>query len=64
MKVKNVIDLVKDVKLYYEIIEEESGASFGEFWKSILEQSRFINYEVKKINFQYRNNKRFMIIYV
>ena len=23
MKVKNVIDLVKDVKLYYEIIEEE-----------------------------------------
>ena len=38
---------------------EESGASFGEFWKSILEQSRFINYEVKKINFQYRNNKRY-----
>lgn len=64
MRVKNVIKLVKDVKIYYEVIEEKSGASFGEFWKSILEQSSFVDCEVKKITFQYRNDKRFMIIYI
>lgn len=64
MRVKSVIKLVKDTKIYYEVIEEKSGASFGEFWQSILEQSNFVDCEVKKITFQYRNDKRFMIIYI
>jgi len=64
MKIYDILPKITDVKLYFEIIDNGSGASFGFFTKKELEQSRFYEKYVLTINFQYIDNKRVMIIYI
>ena len=64
MKIYDILPKINDVKLYFEIKENDSGASFGFFTKSELEKSRFYEKYILTINFQYIDNKRVMIIYI
>jgi hypothetical protein len=65
MKVKSILRLVNDVKLYIEFIDEESGASYGFYTiKDLIYNDKFYNYIIKSINVQYYNNKRLLVIYI
>lgn len=67
MKIKDILKKIDDLGLYIEIIENESGASYGFFKKNdslIVYNNSLKNKNIKKINVQYFDNKRLLILYV
>ena len=67
MKVIDILKKINDVKLYIEIKEVESGASFGIFTKndsSIVYNNRLKNKTINNINVQYYNGKRLIVLEV
>lgn len=65
MKVKDITRQVTDNGLYFEIIEQKSGASFGFYKKSeLFYQDRLMKATIKNINFQYIKNKRLIVLKV
>lgn len=67
MKIKDILKLINDSKIYIEIkyVAESGGGSFGFFTKSDLYYNDNLkNRKVEKINVQYINNKRILILEV
>lgn len=62
MKIKDIIELINDVKLNIEIIEKNSGASFGIYTNKSVFQRELVEKYVKEINVQYIDGKRILII--
>lgn len=61
MNIEDIVGLIKDSKLYIELIEEDSGASFG-FYNNSYVPLDFLSKRVKSINANYYDNKRYLII--
>lgn len=61
MKIKDIINVITDVKLDIELIEEISGASFG-FYNCSYIPEEYTEKEVNNINTQYINGKRLLVI--
>lgn len=67
MKIKDILKKIEDFGLYIEIIEKESGASYGIFKKNdalLVYNNGLKNKNVKNINCQYFKGKRILILYV
>lgn len=67
MKIKNILELINDPKIYIEIkyTPENGGGSFGFFTKSDLYYNDNLkNRKVEKINVQYIDDKRLLILEV
>ena len=67
MKVIDILKKIEDVKLYVEIKDKETGASYGIFAKNdalLVYNDSLKNRNVKKINVQYHNGKRLLILEV
>ncbi len=67
MQVKNILQLIEDPKIYIELkyTIDEGGGSFGFFTKNELYYNdKLKNKKIKKINIQYINNKRLLILEV
>ena len=65
MKVKDILKLINDNKLYIEFISEQCGASYGFYNKNdLIYNDKFNNDKIKKMNCQYINNKRLLILYI
>lgn len=67
MKIKDILKLINDPKIYIEIkyTPENGGGSFGFFTKNELYYNDDVkNRKVEKINVQYINNKRILILEV
>jgi hypothetical protein len=65
MYLSSLIGMIGDSKLYIEIKEKYSGASFGFYTKNDI-NNYFKNYGDKKIveiNSQYIDNKRVLVVY-
>ena len=63
MKIKNILKIINDCKLYIEIKDKNSGASFGFFTKNdLIYNSKYNNYLIKSINSQYFKGKRLLVI--
>lgn len=66
MKVKDILKKINDLALYIEIIDVESGASYGIYKKNdalLVYNNELKNKNIQKINVQYFNNKRILILY-
>ena len=61
MYIKDIVDLIKDVKVNIEIIEKASGASFG-FYTNKYVPIELLDKIAVEINVQYVNGKRLLII--
>ena len=61
MCIKDIVKLISDIKLDIEIIEKESGASFG-FYNNNYIPADFLEKQILEINVQYVNCKRCLII--
>lgn len=67
MKIKDILKKIDDFGLFVEIIERESGASFGIYKKNdalIVYNNALKNKNIKNINCQYFKGKRVLILYV
>lgn len=65
MKVKNLLQKIEDKKIYIEFIDNQSGASYGFYTINELKYNvKFRNENIKKLNIQYINNKRLLILYI
>ena len=67
MKIKDILKKIDDFGLFVEIIEKESGASFGIYKKNdalIVYNNTLKNKGIKNINCQYFKGKRVLILYV
>lgn len=67
MKIKDLLKKVNDVKLYIEIKEKETGASYGIFTKNdalLVYNNSLKNRNIKGINSQYFDGKRLLILEV
>lgn len=67
MKVIDILKKIEDSKLYIEIKETETGASYGIFTKNdalLVYNNDLKNRNIKKINVQYYNGKRLLILEV
>lgn len=67
MKIKDILKKVEDVGLYIEIIDIESGASKGIYKKNdalLVYNNELKNKNIQKMNVQYINNKRILILYI
>lgn len=67
MKVIDILKKIEDVKLYIEIKETETGASYGIFTKNdalLVYNNNLKNRNIKKINVQYYNGKRLLMLEV
>ena len=64
MKVIDLVKKIEDTKLYIEIIEIGSYASFGFYNKDTIKQCKFIKSTIAKINANYYDNKRLLEIYI
>ena len=61
MYIKDIVDLIKDVKVNIEIIEKASGASFG-FYTNKYVPIELLDKIAVEINAQYVDGKRLLII--
>lgn len=67
MKIKDILTLINDPKVYIEIkyTPESGGGSFGFFTKDELHYNDDLkNRKIEKINVQYFNNKRLLVLEV
>lgn len=66
MKVKDLLHKIEDAGLYIELIENESGASYGIYKKNdaAIVYTNKKDKKIKKINCQYINGKRLLILYI
>lgn len=67
MKVINILKKIEDLGLYIEIKETETGTSRGIFTKNdalLVYNNDLKNRNIKKINIQYYNGKRLLILEV
>lgn len=67
MKVKDIIKKISDPKIYIEIkyTIEDGGGSFGIFTKNDLQYNdKMKNKNIEKINIQYYDSKRLLILEV
>ena len=65
MKVKDLLKIISDVKLYIEFIDKQSYASYGFYTKNdLIYNDKFNNYKIDKITTQYYDNKRLLVIYI
>ena len=63
MKIKSILKLINDFKLYFEIKDRKTGASYGFYTKSdLIYNDKYNNYLIKGINSQYFDNKRLLVI--
>ena len=65
MKVKDILKKINDFGLYIEIIDAESGASYGIFKKNdalLVYNNELKNKNIKKINVQYYQGKRLLML--
>lgn len=61
MKIKDLVKYIDDFKLYIEVIDDQL-TSYGFYNKDEIKQSKHINDNVKKINVQYINGKRLIVV--
>ena len=66
MKVNDILKKINDPALFIEIINKETGASYGIFKKNdpLLVYSDKKKKTIKSLNIQYINNKRILILYI
>ena len=66
MKVNDILKKINDPMLYIEIINKETGSSYGIFKRNdpLLVYSDKKKKTIKSLNVQYINNKRILIIYI
>ena len=65
MKVKDLLKIISDVKLYIEFIDKQSYTSFGFYTKNdLIYNDKFNNYKIDNITTQYYDNKRLLVIYI
>lgn len=65
MKVKDILKKINDLGLYIEIIDAESGASYGIFKRNdslLVYNNELKNKNIKKINIQYIKGKRILLL--
>lgn len=63
MKVKDILKKIYDYKLYIEIKDGKSGASYGFYTKNdLIYNDKYNNYVIKAINSQYFDGKRLLVI--
>ena len=62
MKIKDIIGLITDTKLYFEIKEKASGSSFDFYTIKSYVSEELLEKQVIGINVQYINGKRLLII--
>ena len=65
MKVNDILKKINDCGLYIELIDVESGSSYGIFKKNdplLVYDNIKKNKKVKKINVQYFQGKRLLIL--
>lgn len=65
MKVKDILNKINDMGLYIELIDVGSGASYGIFKKNdalLVYDNEKKNKKVKKINVQYYQGKRVLML--
>lgn len=65
MKVKDVLKKINDFGLYIEIIDVESGASYGIYKKNdalLVYNNELKNKNIQKINVQYYQGKRLLML--
>ena len=63
MKIKSILKLINDCKLYIEIKDKKTGASYGFFTKNdLIYNSKYNNYSIKAINSQYFQGKRLLVL--
>lgn len=61
MKIKEIVKLITDTKVYIEIKEKNSGASFG-FYTNVYIPEQFEDKEIVSINVQYVDGKRLIVL--
>lgn len=65
MKVKDLLKIISDVKLYIEFIDKQSYTSYGFYTKNdLIYNDKFNNYKIDNITTQYYDNKRILVIYI
>lgn len=65
MKVKDILRKLEDKKIFVEFIDNQSGASYGFYSKNdLIYNNKFNNDTIKKINIQYIDNKRLLVLYI
>lgn len=65
MKIREFRKFIKDNKLYLEIVDAETGYSFGCYKindENLIYSTRLLNAEIKEISSQYYEGKRFIIL--
>ena len=65
MKVKDILNKINDMGLYVELIDVESGASYGIFKKNddlLIYNNELKRKNIKKINVQYIKEKRILLL--
>ena len=65
MKIKDLLKKIEDCKLYIELIDYKNYASYGFYTKSdLIYNNKYNNCLIKKINVQYIDKKRTLILYI
>ena len=65
MKIKDLLKKIDDCKLYIEIIDRNTFGSYGFFTKNeLIYNNKYNNCLIKKINVQYIDGKRTLILYI
>ena len=67
MTIRQFRKFIKDNKLYLEIVNDETGYSFGCYKindENLIYSTRLLNAKIKEISAQYYEGKRFIILKV
>ena len=65
MKVKDLLKIISDVKLYIEFKDKQSYASYGFYTKSdLIYNDKFNNYKIDNITSQYIDKKRVIVVFI
>lgn len=65
MKVKDILKKLEDPKIYIEFKDIQSYCSYGFYSKNdLIYNDKYNNENIKKINIQYIDNKRLLVLYI